>query len=231
MTRNSLASSTSRQIEEFLVGLANLRTDQAEFVAFKSKFARFIPIPNAEFRKWQQAFYGARYESGDRILPWIPYGMERTTGLTDDEQMDFYIDRVLLVVIRQIWRKESPETLHRQISGFLRVVLVISEGLGFEVSDSPPFVIPALPTPFEEAMEYLQESVSRLRSCPGPDCAAPHFFAKRGMQKYCSHRCASNAERERKLDWWRTHGSAWRKKTMGRGHRKSKDARRTRSGH
>jgi len=62
------------------------------------------------------------------------------------------------------------------------------------------------------AFDYLLNHHNRTRYCPNPECPAPYFFAKRHSQRYCSEKCAQAAEKETKRKWWAEHGPAWRKK-------------------
>ncbi len=69
---------------------------------------------------------------------------------------------------------------------------------------------------FAQVLLRAFEIADRMRRCPNPDCPAPYFIAQRRSQKYCSDACALPAQREFKRDWWREHGSSWRRKGKSR---------------
>jgi hypothetical protein len=64
----------------------------------------------------------------------------------------------------------------------------------------------------EKAFQYLVKQHHRTRYCPNTECAAPYFLARRPSQRYCSEKCAQRGERETKRRWWAEHGADWRKK-------------------
>jgi|SRR5271166_422052 len=69
---------------------------------------------------------------------------------------------------------------------------------------------PAL-TPFEQAMVHFQRISSRAKHCANADCPAPYFIASKRSYKYCSEACSVPAQRAFKLEWWAEHGEDWRR--------------------
>jgi hypothetical protein len=129
---------------------------------------------------------------------------------------------VLRALLRQVWSARSirrrdwflheMETYYHKLRGdrdlMKRVDPAMAKGLlgDYVQVGSLLFSLrepPAKTSPLEAALLYFRRNVSRARRCPNPDCAAPHYFAKKKNQKYCSPVCAKPAQRATKRKWWR----------------------------
>jgi len=52
-----------------------------------------------------------------------------------------------------------------------------------------------------------------LGYCENPDCLAPYFLKGRITQQFCGlPNCTAYGQRQHKLNWWKEHGSQWRKR-------------------
>jgi hypothetical protein len=67
------------------------------------------------------------------------------------------------------------------------------------------------PSPFERALGLLLTHADKTRYCAREGCETPYFLALRRTQKYCSNRCAREAQRQLMRQWWSDHGPEWRK--------------------
>jgi hypothetical protein len=77
-------------------------------------------------------------------------------------------------------------------------------------------------TPFEQALNRLDDLGQRTRVCGNRECPAPFFIAGRRSQKYCSEKCAGVFQQQAKRAWWREHGNAWREARQKRDQRSGK---------
>lgn len=66
------------------------------------------------------------------------------------------------------------------------------------------------PDPFYAVLLRAWAIAHRMRSCANPSCCHPFFLAGRETGKWCSPKCTEWAERVRKREWWRNHGTKWR---------------------
>jgi hypothetical protein len=71
-------------------------------------------------------------------------------------------------------------------------------------------------TEFQRAVYALFRKSALAKVCGNPDCVAPYFIARRAAQRYCSDGCAEVFQRAHKLQWWKDHGSEWRRKRSRR---------------
>jgi hypothetical protein len=119
-------------------------------------------------------------------------------------------------MLRQIWKEPAP--LLKE-AGFMRLAAAYMEEHGSGAIGWPP-------DRFLTVLIYALKHVHLLRYCANPECKEPYFVARRGSQIYCSSPCATPAQKEAKLNWWREHGDARRKKSRKRRgkHAKAKKA-------
>lgn len=82
-----------------------------------------------------------------------------------------------------------------------------------------PLKVPP-PTPFDEAIVYLQKNWHLALICQNPDCQALYFFANRRTQKYCSKDCAEFGQRAAKRKWWEKEGCERRRNRRRQGRAK-----------
>jgi hypothetical protein len=66
-------------------------------------------------------------------------------------------------------------------------------------------------TEFEHALYALFRQSALAKVCANRDCPAPYFIAEKTAQRYHSD-CAQVFQRQWKLQWWKEHGSKWRRK-------------------
>jgi hypothetical protein len=75
-------------------------------------------------------------------------------------------------------------------------------------------------TDFQKAAYALFRESWRAKTCP---CCSRYFVAEKVPQVYCSPGCYGISKKKRGLDWWRSHGRAWRtgrKASKGKSKRK-----------
>jgi len=80
-------------------------------------------------------------------------------------------------------------------------------------------------TPFEAALDRLDDLRERTKVCGNPDCPAAFFIAVRKSQRYCTELCAGVFQRQAKQAWWQHHGREWReqrREETGKGRRHGK---------
>lgn len=188
----TLARLSPRQLERFLLELANLRDDLGAVKRFHGRFAHFIPPFDQSWLLKEGEVL--KPETGDYI--WIFMLKHMLCGLWTEP--DFRQKEWGAFALRyMLYRYE-----HGALGAENPLEILVDPNKSFRV---PP------PTPFEKALSHLVKSADTARYCANPECPAPYFFAKRRNQRYCSEICAAPAQRELKRKWWAEHGEEWRK--------------------
>ena len=197
-TLQSLARRIDRgEAERFLVELLNLRTeDQGAVRRFGQMFEDYVPYepvyfvmrenPTQEEREAATNVANAvrptlNTRSFDRLKSSLKDAWVQPTTLA----REVAVLGVLHEALNNYLREESvlPEVEHRAHRAYGNIVLTLL---------------------------HAERIADRMRYCPNPHCAAPHFIAKRRSQKYCSDLCSLPAQREFKRAWWDEHGKGWR---------------------
>ena len=106
----------------------------------------------------------------------------------------------LALSLRELW--ESPDERTREF-------MILRLRLNTTPFVKPPHLPLPPPSPFEDALRYLERA--RTLVCQNPDCQAKYFFGTRRTQKYCSRACAEYGQRAAKRRWWAKDGTDWRK--------------------
>lgn len=191
-----------------LTELANLRDDRVSF----ERFARRFPEFNA----------------GDVGPGWWASIVQTTIpAFLPPQFADLYRRRESL---RLVWRGDSemlgalliPETPPNELPLEEREAFLEkkdAEGRTIELAKPLPVIfdwqrsqIMYKPrTEFERALYALFRRSALAKVCANHDCPAPYFIAEKTAQRYHSD-CAQVFQRQWKLQWWKEHGSKWRRK-------------------
>ena len=192
----TLAKYSPRQLERFLVELANLRKDLSAMKRLQERFAAFIPPFD---QSWLSKFAG---EDDEPLEP----------------QEGSYVWLLMLKhMLCNLWTEPDFRQMEWGAFAFRYILYryehdALVDENPFRILEDPTkaYRIPP-PTPFEKALSHLVKTADVARYCANPECPAPYFFAKRRNQRYCSEICAAPAQRELKRKWWAEHGEDWRK--------------------
>jgi hypothetical protein len=124
--------------------------------------------------------------------------------------------------LRRTWEDPNPERRKQRVSSLREYINALRKPLPERIHRLIPVMFfgeprdPEEPTPLEQALLYLLNSVDKLRCCPNIECPARYFLAARRNHRYCSEHCAQMAEREQKREWWNTHRKKNRRGRRGR---------------
>lgn len=229
----TLATLSSKAIEEFIVELLNLHPGGA--ARFTRRFAAFLFEPRilkaltdtyiAQRNRRLVAVIGPK----DQIIPRAKatdpvyiddLGKFHEIVEKDKPDLTKVVEDIVVPYFYEMFRATwlEPDAKKRQWgwailrTDLARIWVSGSNYLSLWDDNSERLRLPQPPEelPIEKAYDYLLKHHQRTRYCPNPECAAPYFFAKRHTQKYCSEKCAQNCERESKRRWWAEHGEEWR---------------------
>lgn len=202
----TLAKISPRQLERFLVELANLKVDVDAARRFRERFAAFIPHHDPE---WVAGLLEKDVGLEEQI--------NKLPNMTVEEMGENAWVATLKLMLDDLWTE--PDYRQKEWGVFAFRYALYKWGDNslrkvdfFKILYDPAnrFRVPP-PTPFELALSYLIKAGDRARYCANPECPAPYFFVTRKNQRYCSEICAAPAQRELKRKWWAEHGDEWRK--------------------
>lgn len=197
-TRNFLATSkiTAKRSRDFLLALANLREDRAEW--FLDKFGEFL-FPSSRQRRERELEELAGW---GQVKGWTT----PTTFTADSENREklararWHYLRGFQDGLRAAWGE--PELVRQWRIHELRWEwwrgIVINDPRGkLDASAVPPN------TWFMQATTYLlKQRLAKI--CENSTCNIEKFyFAEKGRQKYCSDECARPAILAAKMRWWK----------------------------
>jgi hypothetical protein len=166
---------------DFLFALVNLRDDENAERALRLKFPKMMPERRGFLPYWvSYQKYVAKGQIGRRS--WV---------------------YLLREWIRSIWAETDPKTrrvlAHELARATLFVTLAEGEGRDEVVVKAP----------FWGSLDYLSESLDRLRFCKN-ECGTLYFVAKRRDQACCSAECRIERMNACKRKSWAQHGKEWR---------------------
>ena len=202
----TLARFSPRQLERFLVELANLQVDIDAARRFRERFAAFVPPHDEE---WLAELLDKNKEFAEQV-----FRLSNVVPLEEMEESAWVV--TLKSILNDLWTEPDSRQKEWGVFAFRYALYkwgdrnLAGESL-FKILYEPSkrFRVPP-PTPFEQALTYLVKAGDRARYCANPECPAPYFFVKRKNQRYCSEICAAPAQRELKRKWWAEHGEEWR---------------------
>lgn len=205
----TLAKYSPKQLEQFLVELANLQDDVDAAKRFINRFAAFIPHDD-------EGLAAIKIEGVARRVSELGWTGETLWVIT------------LKLMLNDIWTEPDSRQKEWEVFVFRYALYkwadraLTTDDL-FKILSAPSkrFRVPP-PTPFEQALTYLVKAGDRARYCANPECPAPYFFVKRKNQRYCSEICAAPAQRELKRKWWAKHGEEWRAARQDKGSSKGR---------
>jgi hypothetical protein len=113
----------------------------------------------------------------------------------------FKLRHKLYSALEQELRNSAPKSIRRDAAGEWE-----------RTGERQPFIREIQETPFERAIDRLEDLRGRTGQCGNPDCGAPLFIRSRKSQRYCSDMCARVFQQEAKRKWWQDHGKDWRAK-------------------
>ena len=219
----TLARFSPKQLERFLVELANLQMDLDAIRRFRERFASFIP-PHDPSRV-------------DRLVTRDEELTKKLTKILNHVSFDEIENSAwittLMLILRNLWTEPDQRQKEWGFFAFRYALykfeddtLTTDRLFGILNDAERSFSVPP-PTPFEQALSYLVKGGDKARYCANAECPAPYFFVQRRNQRYCSEICAAPAQRELKRQWWAEHGEEWRaerqsKKLSKRGSSKGK---------
>jgi hypothetical protein len=195
---HALARISLVEAKRFLIELVNLANDTDAANRFERRFERFLP--------WNC------HDSNITTIKEIEFVRDPSSTVRID--MRFLQLFKLRDALRSIWVTNDMKTKEWQIFLFQADSTMTASYLA--ISGPPP------PSPFQQSVLYLFKWATKTRGCSNRDCPSPYFFSQRSNQKYCSQDCALPIQRDYKRNWWRRHGSAWRKRRKNRSRRKIK---------
>ena len=207
----TLAKVAPKQLERFLVELANLQMDIDAVKRFRERFAAFVPPHDEEWL--------ASILEKDLV---VAVQIHKFPDITPEEMGESAWVSTLKLMLRDLWTE--PDSRQKEWGVFAFRYALYKWGDHslkgddlFKILYDPAkrFRVPP-PTPFELALSYLVKAGDRARYCANPECPAPYFFVTRKNQRYCSEICAAPAQRELKRKWWAEHGEEWRKTRTGK---------------
>lgn len=209
----TLAKLSPRQLERFLVELANLKVDVDAARRFRERFAAFIPSHDPEW-------VAVLLDKPDAV------GLRTQIDGLPDMTVDEVGENAWVITLKQmlddLWTE--PDYRQKEWGVFAFRYALYKWGDNslrkvdlFKILYEPEkrFRVPP-PTPFELALSYFLKAGDRARYCANPECPAPYFFVTRKNQRYCSEICAGPAQRELKRKWWAEHGEEWRAARQGK---------------
>jgi hypothetical protein len=214
MTKHTLtlARFSPKQLELFLVELANLQVDLDAIRRFRERFADFIPPQNIG---WLHKL-AAKKKGFAKRLSELPSDV----SLEEIESSGWIV--TLNRTLCNIWIEPDQRQKEWGLFAFRYALykyedetLTTDRLFGILLDPTKSFRIPP-PTPFEQALSYLVKVGDKARYCANPECPAPYFFVQRKNQRYCSEICAAPAQRELKRQWWAEHGEEWRASRQGK---------------
>jgi len=202
----TLAKFSSRQLERFLVELANLQVDIFAARRFRERFAAFIPPHDEE---WLEGLLEGNEEIAGQI--------SKVSNFFSVEEIGESAWVVTLKrMLADLWTEPDARQKEWGVFAFRYALYkwgdnTLAGNNLFKILYEPEkrFRVPP-PTPFEQALSHLVKAGDRARYCANPECPAPYFFVTRKNQRYCSEICAAPAQRELKRKWWAEHGEEWR---------------------
>ena len=202
----TLAKYSPKQLERFLVELANLQVDVDAARRFRERFAAFIPPHDEE---WIAGLLENHEEIAEQI--------HRLPNITVEEMGENAWVATLKLMLNDLWAEPDLRQKEWGVFAFRYALYkwgdrsLKGDNL-FKILYDPAkrFRVPP-PTPFELALSHLVKAGDRARYCANPECPAPYFFVTRKNQRYCSEICAAPAQRELNRKWWAEHGEEWRK--------------------
>jgi hypothetical protein len=202
----TLARFSPKQLERFLVELANLQMDLAAIRRFRERFASFIP-PHDTSRV-------------DRLVTRDEELTKKLTKILNHVNFDEIENSAwittLMLILRNLWTEPDQRQKEWGFFAFRYALYKFEDDtltndrlFGILNNAERPFRVPP-PTPFEQALSYLVKAGDKARYCANAECPAPYFFVQRKNQRYCSEICAAPAQRELKRKWWAEYGEEWR---------------------
>jgi hypothetical protein len=203
----TLAKISTRQLERFLVELANLKAGVDAARRLRERFAAFIPGHDPE---WVADLLDKPRAVGLREQ------IDRIPNMTVEEIGENAWVGTLKLMLGDLWTE--PDYRQKEWGVFAFRYALYKWGDNslrgdnlFKILYEPEkrFRVPP-PTPFELALAHFLKAGDRARYCANPECPAPYFFVTRKNQRYCSEICAGPAQRELKRKWWAEHGEEWR---------------------
>lgn len=200
----TLAKIGPRQLERFLVELANLKVDVDAARRFRERFAAFIPGHDPE---WIADLLDKPKAVGLREQ------IDRLPHMTVEEMGENAWVATLKLMLGDLWTEPDYRQKEWRVFAFRYALYKWGDNSLRKDSLFDPaerFRVPP-PTPFELALSYLLKAGDRAHYCANTECPAPYFFVTRKNQRYCSEICAAPAQRELKRKWWAEHGEEWRK--------------------
>jgi hypothetical protein len=214
----TLAKYSPRQLERFLVELANLQADLDAARRFRERFAAFIPPHDDE---WMAGLLNRDEEIARQVS-------RLSDTVTSEELGEAAWVVTLKEMLDDLWTEPDSRQKEWGVFAFRYALYKWSDRTLagdnlFKILYEPAkrFRVPP-PTPFEQALTYLVKAGDRARYCANPECPAPYFFVKRKNQRYCSEICAAPAQRELKRKWWAEHGEEWRAARQDKGSSKGR---------
>jgi hypothetical protein len=205
MKKDYLAGDVTKRAERVLMDWANVSDVKAETGRLRKRYPELF----------------AGLDTEEDLTPVSPGGL--AWGPLDASLLDFFhgMSAAGVATVRAWLRKawDAPDLRHQEWFIYklrehyelwrYRAVDAVSH-IGGPVeaprSDGPPPL-----NEFERLMYHFQRIVDRARHCENPECPAPYFFAVKRGQRYCSSKCSAPAQRQAKLNWWRSKGNARRK--------------------
>jgi hypothetical protein len=215
-SKKILTRALARQLDKFLVEFANMQQSDRLIRKFSSLLPPnlqsahdFSPtftknldeLPAANLRAYQelvQAVWEAPTNAQRRYFGWK-------------------LRSRLYLAVEAMAREAIPQTIQREGGEWHRV-----REWKLEYST---MLRSLQETPFEAALDRLDDLRERTKRCSNPDCPAPFFIAVRKSQRYCTESCAGVFQRQAKQAWWQRHGREWReqrREETGKGRRHGK---------
>jgi len=186
-------------------------------------FNRLLPVPPEEPpRRTSEVTYRALFNMDEADRPTIWFGIWQyiLQGVWAQPSERARRDSLAVFIAfysagRAGGRFFGEENAWRSLRAAARMATVVRLPSAFPV-------VAGFPDPFLEVLFRARDIAHRLGRCANPDCHTPFFIADRVTQKFCLPSCAASADRKRKRQWWKKHGSEWRRKRKAkRGSRKS----------
>jgi hypothetical protein len=197
---NLAAPQIAKMATKLLTGLANLQDGDKPLKWFRRNFPYVLADLSSSIVRMET-------EDPEESLPYY-------RPCLDDESKCKYLLLPLRATLRAIW--QAPDRRTKEWGMFRVSQDFFHQGnssLIHSPLDDPWNVLLTQVKPPSQTELLLLEFVKLAeytRYCGNPDCTSPYFIASKRSQKYCTTDCASCAQREFKLKWWREKGSKQR---------------------
>jgi hypothetical protein len=175
---------SSRQMESFLVDLANSLDDDDSIRRLMLKYAWMSESLRYKAQAWLLV---GQVQAGLRAA-WDATDLRRREWFIFEARRAYHWSTVIDPIETAMLNTGDAEALKR-----LGAALSIAQA-----------AVPDL-TPFERVAYHFHRIAERARRCGNPECPAPYFFARKKGQKYCSSKCSAPSQRDQKRRWWREH--------------------------